>query len=89
MNLVWLLWPVEFYRVFLLAVNKNIPLISQVSLHDGNRIIIPRGNFKLRGALITNTIQKLCMVPLHEEWKVSVQVACLFTLHCTVSFWLH
>ncbi len=34
-----------FYKVDSLAVDKDIALISQVLLYDGNRIIIPQGNF--------------------------------------------
>ncbi len=35
-----------FYKVNSLAVDKDIALISQVLLDDGNKIIIPQGNFK-------------------------------------------
>ncbi len=37
-----------FYKVNSLAVDKDIALISQVLLDDGNRIIIPQGNFKVQ-----------------------------------------
>ena len=36
-----------FYKVDFLAVDKGIALISQVLLDDGNRIIIPQGNFNV------------------------------------------
>ena len=36
-----------FYKVDFLAVDKDIAIISEVLLDDGNRIIIPHGNFKV------------------------------------------
>ncbi len=35
-----------FYKVYSLAVDKDVTIISQVLLDDGNRIIIPGGNFQ-------------------------------------------